>query len=792
MHTFRPIPVVDCRALAPLLLAVAVSHACAADLTVIGQPGAPVAVSLVNSDASNTLNLTGGLGQNAAGIVESVSGAPVVAAYANVYGGAGYDGSPDAARTWRGGDASSTVAAYGSGAANVVARAVAMAGSGGPIWESGDTLDGGVATARAYGQSDTGNVFVTASAAGGNGTSVTLNNAVAGNTRGQLALSQHVRVGTETRYPQPDDPLANLARSILDLTDSNASALSADVSAIGAEAGYRSDAGHAESRLTLTSTRAGADVSGLVAAAGGGVGGSGRGGYAIASGSLTGTADVTGTVSATGGNTRYTATGVAAPATALASLNVTAGGLATGTVTAQGGEMSYIGTYYYNDGAASLILVGAGARGSALAVGGNATSDVSVRTTGAQAVDVTSTARLGIAGRYNGGTATANTDVSTGAGSGNAAVRAAAYADGGSSTGTAIANVRVVSAGDIVAIAGAKGGYASMCCHNLSGEAITSVIATTSGSHDVNVTATSVASIGSANGTPSYAGNGTATAFGSTGSGVVNAVADARGGEVFGVTVASAHAVTTDSGGASHASAVATGVDVTAQAQANAIGRQGSSLGFGSTAAGVVARFATATGSSQFSQSAWALPAAGGDYVTAVAMAARAVTGATIIGGAINGEAIGAGMHAVSNTYTITPDPWENPLPPTPAVSTWFQFATTAEQHVQIAFSSGAGTGFDMLEFSILNHGQELFSRSFLGSADADLFFNGTLLDLGWFGAGMQDLVIRSAFTFTTPGSYGFNYLVGTSVSAVPEPSTWLAMLLGLGTLVMVARRRKG
>ena len=141
----------------------------------------------------------------------------------------------------------------------------------------------------------------------------------------------------------------------------------------------------------------------------------------------------------------------------------------------------------------------------------------SVRTTGAQAVDVTSTARLGIAGRYNGGTATANTDVSTGAVSGNAAVRAAAYADGGSSTGTAIANVRVVSAGDIVAIAGAKGGYASMCCHNLSGEAITSVIATTSGRHDVNVTATSVASIGSANGTPSYAGNGTATAFGRTG-----------------------------------------------------------------------------------------------------------------------------------------------------------------------------------------------------------------------------------------------------------------------------------
>jgi hypothetical protein len=28
-------------------------------------------------------------------------------------------------------------------------------------------------------------------------------------------------------------------------------------------------------------------------------------------------------------------------------------------------------------------------------------------------------------------------------------------------------------------------------------------------------------------------------------------------------------------------------------------------------------------------------------------------------------------------------------------------------------------------------------------------------------------------------------------VSTVPEPATWLVMLLGLGTLVMVARRRR-
>jgi len=788
MHMFRSIPAVDCRALAPLLLAVAVSHACAADVTVIGQPGAPAVFSLVSTEASNTLNLTGGRGQNAVGIVESVSGAPIVSAYANVRGGAGYDSAPGAARPLGGGDASSTVAAYGAGAASVVARAEAVAGWGGPNWSSGGMLDGGVATAQAYGQSDTGNVAVSASATGGNATSVSLDNAVSGKTRGQLALSQHARGATETRDPQLGYPPEGHARSILDLTDSNASALSANISATGGGSEGMTAAGYGESRLTLTSTRAGANVSGVVMATGGGIGTLRGGGHAIASGVLAGTADVSGNVAATGGNS-YPGGWWSAfdPGTALASLSVNAGGLATGTVTAQAGQMSYTGTYYYNDGAATLTLVGAGARGSALAVGGNATSDVGVRTTGVQAVDVTSSAQLGIAGRYSGGTATANTDVSTAAGNGSAAVRAAAYADGGSTTGTAIANVRVASAGDIVAIARAKGGYPSMCCYDLSGDAITSVIAATSGKHDVNATATSVASIGSANGTPSFSGNGTATAYGRSGSGVVNVVADARGGEVYGVTVAFAHAVTTDSGGVSRASAVATGVDVTAQAEAGAIGRHGYATGFGSTASGAVSRHATAIGSSQFAQSAWALPAAGGDYVTAAAMAAPDVAG-----GAATGELVGAGMHAVSNTYTTGADPWELPLVPMPVTSTSFQFATGAEQHVQIAFSSSAGTGFDLLEFTILNHGQELFSRSFLGSAEADLFFNGTLLDLGWFGAGMQDLVIRSAFTFTTPGSYGFNYLVGTSVSAVPEPSTWLAMLLGLGTLVMVARRRKG
>lgn len=780
MNSLRFIPAVTRRArfirgLAPLLLAAAVSDVCAVEVIIIGPADAPVSFVLANSDASNTLRLSGGLGQAATGTVTTVSGAPAVLAYAIVQGG-GFTVSDEAVPSVFGGNASSTANAYGQGAAEVVARAEAVGGRGGPIQPG--WLDGGLATAQAYGQSDTGNVTVSASATGGNNRDVALNNAVSGSTRGQLALSQRAVAVQEERYWEPDAPFAGHASSVLDLTDSAAGALSADVSAVGANGFTYVPGGYAESRLTLTSTRTGANVAGTVTATGGEGGYFSAGHYAIASATLAGTADVTGTATATGGRGGADGgAGLGGPGTALASLALTAGGLADGTVTARGGELSFIGTYYYNDATATLTLVGAGARGSALAIGGNASSDVAARTTGAQAVDVTSTAQLADAGRYVGGIATANTDVRIAPGGGQGAVRAAAYADGGSSTGIAVANVRVASAGEIVAVARAKGGFPSVCCYASSGDAYTSVDAVTSGSHGVTATASSLANIGSRDGSQSYSGYGTAYAYGRSGSGIVNVAADARGGEVYGVTAATARAVTTALGGVSRARALATGVEVAAAAAADAIGRQGAATSFSSAASGTVARSATAYSASVFSQADWTLPVAGGDYVAATAMAA-------------SGELLGAGMHAASNSYTAAEQPWPSPEVIMPESSARFQFATAADQHLQVAFIEGAGSGFDVLELTIFNHGLQLFSRTFLGGAEADLFFNGYVLDLGLLGAGAQDLVIRSAYTFTVPGSYAFNYLVGSSVTAVPEPSTWLLLLLGTGGVVFLARRR--
>lgn len=790
MDSFRSLPAVTRRArfirgLAPLLLAAAASDACAVEVIIVGPGDAPISYVLANSDASNILRLSGGLGQDATGTVTTVSGAPSVLSHAIVQGG-GFTGYEEGAPALLGGSASSTANAYGQGAAAVVARAEAVGGRGSRIPLS--WLDGGTATARAYGQSDTGNVTVSASATGGNNRSVTLDNAVSGSTRGRLALSQRAVAVQEDRYWEPGDAYEGHARSILDLTDSAASALSADIAAVGAGGNTFIPGGYAESRLTLTSTRNGALVAGTVTATGGNGGYFSGGNYAVASGTLAGTADVTGTASATGGSGGAEGGGgLGGPGTAMASLTLTAGGLADGTVAARGGEISYIGSYLYSNATATLTLVGAGARGSALAIGGNASSDVGVQTTGAQAVDVTSTAQLGLAGRYTGGTASANTDVRTASGGGQAAVRAAAYADGGSSTGTAVANVRVASAGEIVAIARAKGGYPSTCCYATSGDAYTSVHAVTSGSHGVTATATSLAHIGAADGSQSYAGSGTASAYGRSGSGVVNVAAEARGGEMFGATAATAHAVTTAAGGVGNARALATGVGVTASATADAIGRQGSAVGFSSSASGAVAGTATADSASRFSAAAWALPAAGGNYVAAAAMAAPETAGR-----APTAALLGAGMHAASNNYTAAEDPWPIPQVIMPEASARFQFATAADQHLQVAFMAGAGSGFDVLELTILNHGLELFSRTFLGGAEADLFFNGYLLDLGLLGAGPQDLVIRSAYTFTVPGSHAFNYLVGSSVAAVPEPSTWLMLLLGTGAVVLVARRRRG
>jgi hypothetical protein len=116
-----------------------------------------------------------------------------------------------------------------------------------------------------------------------------------------------------------------------------------------------------------------------------------------------------------------------------------------------------------------------------------------------------------------------------------------------------------------------------------------------------------------------------------------------------------------------------------------------------------------------------------------------------------------------------------------------------AGQHVLLGLLSGFGVGggFSNLDFSVTSNGTLLFSQSFSSFAAAQGFFNDNVLDLGYLGSGVQDLVVTTAFTENAGQGYGFSYVIGSAVAAVPEPSTWVMMLLGSGMLLMRRRNQK-
>ena len=61
------------------------------------------------------------------------------------------------------------------------------------------------------------------------------------------------------------------------------------------------------------------------------------------------------------------------------------------------------------------------------------------------------------------------------------------------------------------------------------------------------------------------------------------------------------------------------------------------------------------------------------------------------------------------------------------------------------------------------------------------------MLDLGVFNTSTLDLLVRFSFN---GGIYGFNYVLGAgdALTPVPEPGTWLMLVLGLALLTWRAR----
>ncbi|AVR94695.1 hypothetical protein C9I28_02400 [Pseudoduganella armeniaca] len=175
---------------------------------------------------------------------------------------------------------------------------------------------------------------------------------------------------------------------------------------------------------------------------------------------------------------------------------------------------------------------------------------------------------------------------------------------------------------------------------------------------------------------------------------------------------------------------------------------------------------------------ATALPDAGAATATLAATptVAEAFHGARVIG---MGLASG-----VAYTY-------DKPVNYTGITTANFQFDTTSGGMLTLGLLDSLTylSGFSKLELSISNHGTEIFTQTFTSLQDAELFFNDRVLNLGMLAAGSQDLLVTTGFTLTRPSGFGFTYALG--ISAVPEPQTWLLLLLGTSVILLRQRRRQ-
>jgi hypothetical protein len=306
---------------------------------------------------------------------------------------------------------------------------------------------------------------------------------------------------------------------------------------------------------------------------------------------------------------------------------------------------------------------------------------------------------------------------------------------------------------------------------------------------------------------------------------VANAVASERNGNGYAEAVGAVQ--TLQAGGASRATASAVGDNARSYAFASGVGngaivgiasgqgRAGAALadstahaagGAGQVHGTATANFGDGTSfssaasysSANYGGAAYGLPALDGSFqaVSNVNGAPGAAGGAALlaaspnVAAALTGPLIGSGVQAASYaidgagqslTYVMTGE---------------FQFELVAGRNLLIGFlgASALNTGFDLLDLSISNHGVSLFSHTFSSLAEANLFFSDKVLDLGLFGAGMQDVIITSSLTASSANGYAFSYALGSAVTAaVPEASSWLLLMMGLTVvLVMVRRSRLG
>ena len=782
--------------------------------------------------------------------------------------------SPEFGMGGIGGDGAAAIgraSASTTGAGNVVVEATGRGGNGGGVeGQAGLGGLGGAASASAFGRSDTGRVSVTAQAqggdggygdtrrraGGGSGGNAELIDSVSGRTKGELVLIQRAVGGSAGSGAFAYDGQGNVLNaratvagegtSRLTVIDGEASGITARVSASG---GWGTDAdtirrgsptgGSGHASLNLTSTRAGALLDGEVRADGGSGGGaftthSGGGGAADAVAMLIGLGDVIGAATAVGGMGGSAREGGplggGGGGSASALLRMSGSGLVAGDARAYGGEpgrgSNYWGTPLQGKAYATLELVGAGARGTAASTGAGGSSSVDATTSGAAAVDVAAHAYETSGWEGN----RASVQVRSGVGAvvaGAASVKAGAYAGSSNSRQAPVAaSIDVRASGDIDGVSEARsGGVAGDWWSGpaTSGAASADATGIASGAHGVRLRASAQAGdVGFVEFTSIITGAARANAYGQSGGGSVEVVADARAGggarvhqfDRYGHAAASATAINVAAGGRAAARASAWGGSAEVLASAGGVGRYGAPLRVSAGAATVAyndwtreagrSASGSAAATNYFDADAFQVGGqdgqAGGTWMASNVGVAPGLAGDVPGAGAnVAGKItapLGVGMQAFGTDETAPfegPSEWTPRVPGRLTASGNFAFDGVSGQHLLIGFVSASFTsGFDSLELLIANNGVTLFSRLFMSVDEAALFFTDHVLDLGMFGAGPQDVRVSSVYAHVDPGSFGFNYVVGAGagLAPVPEASSWLMLVLGLGTLALVARRR--
>lgn len=581
---------------------------------------------------------------------------------------------------------------------------------------------------------------------------------------------------------------------------------------------------------TAQATAASGSAVARAVATGGHAGTTQNGGAAVASGRATSTTGAaSGEVRAVGGQGGSGQPGMFGltfnpgnGGNASGALVVNAAGRASGDVTAIAGDGGGAYSGFGNSGTATatLLLSGAGATGSGAATGGygssgGASSVARALTTGWQAVDLTSTAH---GGAFSAGQAETFVDArASSVTAGNADIRGRALADGGPYGQLAnVARVTLSGNGAVTGISEARGndgfdtgGCYAGCGPGANAESHASGISYQAG----NVTITALAVGGAAGSTIPYGGTAMSSAYGQSATGTVTVRSESRSANEFSESWTRATAKSLMAGGSSHAEArfVSAYDFYNARAEASSRGSGGAkavAIGEGrggelsTTAVALSDAFtvtttveqSTSTGNARVASAAnvggalHALPAFDGtastvSYATGLPAAGAAsalLAGAPMLAGT-DANWLGAGVMGISTAEAGGVGA---------LVSAQYSFIAAAGQHLLVGLfgGQGAGSGGQDLSFSVSSNGVTLYTAYLYGTGLAQVF-DDRLLDLGALGAGPQDVLITAGWNFRGTGANGFSYVLG--VSAVPEPAAWLALLLGLATLTLVARRRR-